>query len=452
MRVAVVGAGIAGLAAALDLTEAGADVVVLEGSDRVGGKLRQERVGDLTVDVGAESLLARRPEAVALVERLGLPLTHPATTSAAIWTRGALRPLPPSIMGVPSDLDALAASGILDAVPSATPAPVPDEDVSVARFLRERVGQEVVDRLVEPLLGGVYAGHADRLSLQAAAPQILALGADPLAGAAAARAEREESATRHQHVFAGIVGGVGTLPEALVEHGDLDVRLRSTVRAVERTTAGWSLTVGPTTGVRTEQYDAVLVATPAPAAARLLADAAPEAAFALAAVDYASMAIVTLVLDGELGVEGSGFLVPPVDGTFVKGSTVSTQKWPWLAERAGGSTVVRASIGRAGESTALLADDATVVERAAADLRSAFGSLPPITAQHVQRWGGALPQYDVGHLERVETVERSIAAVPGLEVCGAAYRGIGVPAVLATAHTAAARLAGRDHAPGRMDA
>lgn len=439
MRVAVVGAGIAGLTAALDLVEAGCDVVVLEGSDRVGGKLRLERVGDLVVDVGAESLLARRPEAVDLLDRLGLERTHPATTKASIWTRGALRPLPPTVMGVPADLDALAASGIVAEPPVARPADVPEEDVSVGAFLEQRVGREVVDRIVEPLLGGVYAGHADRLSLRAAAPQVLALGADPLAGAAASRS----APTLDTPVFAGIVGGVGSLPAAVVERGSLDVRVRTTVRTVTREGTGWRLATGPVSAIETLDVDAVVVAAPAPATARLLAEAAPEAAFALAAVDHASMAIVTAVLDGPLDVEGSGFLVPPVDGTVVKGSTISTHKWGWLADRAEGRTVVRASIGRAGETSVLLQDDDEVTRLALADLGAAYGTLPPVVATHVQRWGGALPQYDVGHLDRVETVERSVAGVEGLEVCGAAYRGIGVPAVIGTARAAATRLLAR---------
>lgn len=437
MRVAVVGGGIAGLVAALDLREAGCDVVVLEGSDRVGGKLRVDRVGDVQVDVGAESMLARRPEAVDLATRVGAELTHPATTSASIWTRGALRPLPPTVMGVPADLDALDASGILAERPTARALPVPDDDLSVAAFLEPRVGRDVVDRLVEPLLGGVYAGHADRLSLRAAAPQVLALGADPLASAAATRAATRTLATP---VFAGVVGGVGTLPQRVVEHGDLDVRLGSTVRAVRVEDGTWTVAAGPVSAIETFEVDAVVVATPAPASARLLAEVAPAAAFALAAVDYASMALATFVLDGPVDVEGSGFLVPPVDGTVVKGSTLSSHKWAWLGERVGDRTVVRASIGRAGDTAVLHRDDAEVAALALADMTAAYGPLPAVQATHVQRWGGGLPQYDVGHLDRVATVEASVAGVDGLEVCGAAYHGVGVPAVVASARAAAARL------------
>jgi oxygen-dependent protoporphyrinogen oxidase len=331
----------------------------------------------------------------------------------------------------------LAESGIAEV--AAHVVPVGDEDVSVAEFVTARLGHEVLDRLVEPLLGGVYAGHADQLSLRATAPQIAALGADLLTGATRSRAE----ATAAGSVFAGLVGGVGQLPAVVAATPGIEVRLDATVRTVARTAEGWRLSVGPTTDVETLDVDAVVVAAPAPAAARLLAEVAPDAAFALAAIDYASVAIVTYVFDGQSfdeppTFEGSGFLVPPVDGTFIKAATVSSNKWGWVGDT--GRTVIRASVGRAGEATLLQHDDRDLTDRALADLRSAFGGLPDPIDSSVQRWGGGLPQYDVGHLERVELIDRSVATVPGLEVCGAAYRGVGIPAVIASGRAAARRL------------
>lgn len=438
MRVAIVGGGLAGLVAAHELRvrQPGIDVVVLEGSDRVGGKLRLGEVGGVTVDLGAESMLARRPEALDLVRALGIAdrVVHPADVGAAIWTRGALRAMPPSVMGVPSDIDALLASGIVATAPVSHPLPLEDDDVSVADFVRARVGDEVLDRLVEPLLGGVYAGHASRLSLRAAGAQIAALGPDPLTAAVAARA----GSLPRGPVFAGLRGGIGQLPDVIARASGAHVRTRATVRSIERTPSGWQLMVGPTNGVELVEADAVIVATPGPASGRLLAGVAPDAAFELAGIEYASMAIVTLALAEPLPVPGTGFLVPPVDGTVIKASTFSSQKWPWLAEQ--GASIVRASVGRAGETTLLHQRDETVVRLASIDLDSAVGGLPPVLDAHVQRWGGALPQYDVGHLERVEVIERAVASVPGLELCGAAYRGVGIPAVIASARAAAARL------------
>ncbi len=208
------------------------------------------------------------------------------------------------------------------------------------------------------------------------------------------------------------------------------------MRGIARDGSAWLLH----TDRGTERLDAVVVATPAPASARLLADAAPQAAFALADVTVASVAIVTLVFDHDLELEGSGFLVPPVDGTSVKAATFSSSKWAWLDQP--GRTVLRASLGRAGETALLHHDDAAVAEIVLADLRNALGRLPQPDAWHVQRWGGGLPQYDIGHLERLDTIDAELATLPGLEVCGATYRGVGIPAVIASAQAAVRRLLG----------
>jgi protoporphyrinogen/coproporphyrinogen III oxidase len=430
MRVAVVGAGIGGLAAASWLeSHVDVSVEVFEGSDRVGGKLRLATVGDVTLDVGAEAMLARRPEAIELAEHvaLGDRRVHPDTMRASVWTRGALRPLPRTVMGIPTDVAEAVASGILTEPPVGRSVPVPKHDVSVADYVRERAGDQVLERLVEPLLCGVYAGHADRLSLAAAGEQLKLLGPDPLASAA-------QVPPVDGHVFAGLDGGIGQLPGALVERLEADVHLDAVVRGVERDGATWVLH----TDRGDQRYDAVVVATPAPATARLLSDVAPRAAFALADVAVASVAIVTFVFHDDIDVTGSGFLVPPVDGTSIKAATFSSSKWGWLAEP--GRTVLRASVGRAGETSLLHHDDATVADAALADLRSALGRLPEPAARHVQRWGGALPQYDVGHLERLDTIDAELATLPGLEVCGATYRGVGIPAVIASAQAAVQRL------------
>ena len=428
MRVAVVGGGIAGLAAAHELGRAGIDAFVLEGSDRVGGKLRLATVGDVTLDVGAESLLARRPEALDLVDELGLGdgRVHPATTQASIWTRGAVRPLPRTVMGIPTDVDEAVASGVVTQRPAGRSVPLPAHDISIAQYVRERVGDEVLERLVEPLLSGVYAGHTDRLSLAAAGERIKLLGPDPLATAA-------QVPPTDGPVFAGLEGGIGRLPVAMAERLP-DVRVGTVVRGIAAEGAGWVVH----TDRGAERCAAVVVATPAPASARLLADVAPQSAFALADVTVASVAIVTFVFGQDLDLAGSGFLVPPVDGTSIKAATFSSRKWGWLDES--GRTVLRASVGRAAETALLHHDDTAVAAIALADLRSALGELPHPEAHHVQRWGGALPQYDIGHLEKLDVIDAELATLPGLEVCGATYRGVGVPAVIASAQAAVRRL------------
>jgi oxygen-dependent protoporphyrinogen oxidase len=225
---------------------------------------------------------------------------------------------------------------------------------------------------------------------------------------------------------------VGRLTEVAAK--GMDVRLTTTVRDVVRDGTGWRLV----TSSGDETADGVIVAAPAPAAARLLAEVAPAAAFALADIQYASVAIATFVFDQDIELPGSGFLIPPVEETSIKGATFSSNKWAWLAEP--GRTVLRASLGRYGEAATLQYDDATLSKVALGDLREILGGLPDPAASHVQRWGGALPQYTVGHLDRVEAIEADVANVAGLEVCGAAYRGVGIPAVIASAQGAVERL------------
>jgi oxygen-dependent protoporphyrinogen oxidase len=437
--VVVVGAGIAGLTAARDLARAGLSVSVLEGSPDVGGKLRLASVGGVEVDVGAESMLARRPEAVGLASELGIDVVHPVSGSAQVWTRGALRPLPRTLLGVPLDLDGLAASGVLSdeglaRVRHEAAAPLGEGDVSVADLIGSRLGPEVVDRLAEPLLGGVYAGRATNLSARAAIPQVVSLLREHGSLLAAAAAVPPAS---DDPVFAGVEGGLGRLPRLLAS--ELGVRTSATVRELVRTSSGFRLTVGSARVPEQVDTERVVLATPAAPTARLLAEVAPEAARELAAVEYASMAIVTLAVP-ELEVGGSsGFLVPPVDARGIKAATYSFSKWAWVGE-ASDLRILRASIGRHGEEASLHATDAELVSRVVADLALAAGcEVEPVDA-HVQRWGGALPQYAVGHLDRIARIRRSIDGVPGLEVCGAAYDGVGIPAVIASARRAAASV------------
>lgn len=433
-RVVVVGAGIAGLAAARDLVAAGHDVLVLEASPRVGGKLLRASVGGVTVDVGAEAMLNRRPEGVDLARELGLPIEHPTRASSRIWTRGALRPLPRSLMGVPLDLQELEASGILSPdgllhFRAAVPAPV-DGDVSVGDLVDERFGPEVTDRLVEPLLGGVYAGHARLLSVRATLPQLVTL----------AEGGSHPAQPSGRPVFAGIAGGMGRLVEMLA--ATLPVRTDATVRELRRTDSGWALTVGPTDAAEEVPADAVVLALPAAPAARLLSSVAPAAAVELAGIAYASMAVVTFAFRESAvpelaATDSSGFLVPPVDGRRIKASTFSFSKWGWVRAAGGGLLLLRTSLGRHREESALHATDEELVAWSLADLRAAVGVSADPVDTHVQRWGGGLPQYAVGHLDRVARIRAAVSAVPGLAVCGAAYDGVGIPAVIASAHRAA---------------
>jgi oxygen-dependent protoporphyrinogen oxidase len=437
----VVGGGIAGLTAARDLAADGMSVLLLEGSPEIGGKLRSATVGGVELDVGAESMLARRPEGVGLAAALGLDVVHPVSGSTQLWTRGALRPLPRTLLGVPLDLDGLAASGVLSAdglerARHESVHPLERGDVSVAELLGSRLGPEVVDRLVEPLLGGVYAGHASNLSSHATVPQVVAMLREhgSLLGAAAALPAPSDSP-----MFAGLEGGLGRLPRVIAENGGFQVRTHAPVRAAESTATGFRLTVGSTRDAESVETPRLVLATPGPPTARLLADVAPEAAEEIGAVEYASMAVVTIAVPAlEVG-DSSGFLVPPVDGRRIKASTYSFNKWAWVGA-ASDLRLLRASIGRHREEAALQASDEELVAHVVTDLSLATGQdVKPVDA-HVQRWGGALPQFAVGHLERVDRIRAGVAAVPGLAVCGALYDGVGIPAVIGSAHRAVASI------------
>ncbi|MEZ0493663.1 protoporphyrinogen oxidase [Kineococcus sp. TBRC 1896] len=450
-RVVVVGGGISGLVAARDLAGR-CDVTVLEAAGSLGGVLRRADVGGLTVDLGAESMLARRPEGTTLARELGLPLVHPATTTASLATATGLHPLPAgTLMGVPRTAESV--HDLLDPValervrtePERPAAPL-EHDVSVADYVADRVGQEVVDRLVEPLLGGVYAGHAHRLSLQATVPALWELarrGGSLLTGLGPAPAATTAP------VFAGVDGGLARLPLALAD--DLRargavVRTATPVRALHRTATGWRVEPAGSSGREVLEADAVVLAVPAPAAARLLAAEVPAAAAELADVETASMVIAALAVPAaDLdGLTGSGVLVPPVVGAGrglrVKALTLSGRKWDWVGAQSGELAVLRVSLGRARDTEALRADDADVLGWATQDASALLGrQLHPVD-HAVVRWVDGLPQYAVGHLDRVARLRAAVAAAGGLAVCGSVLDGVGVPACVAAARRAAAEV------------
>ena len=438
----VVGGGVAGLVAARELAASGRGVLLLEASPQIGGKLRSADVAGLTVDVGAEAMLARRPEGIDLVASLGAEVVHPTTATSSIWSRGALRPMPRSLMGVPFDLEQLADSGVLspDGLARARTEAATDvpDDISVGDLVAARLGDELVDRLVEPLLGGVYAGRAREISAAAAVPQLLAMArrGTLLDQAAAVPASGAP-------VFAGLAGGMGRLPGLIRDRGGFEVRTGATVRELRRTPTGWALTVGPTTNQETIESAAVVLATPAAPTARLLADVAPAATAELAAIESASVAVVTLAFAvqdlPDALFERSGFLVPPVEHRTIKASTFSFAKWGWVRDLDPGVIVLRTSLGRHREEVTLQATDDGLVRASLADLHAMAGITALPVDSHVQRWGGALPQYALGHVERVARI-RAAVDLPGLAVCGATYDGVGIPAVIGSARRAVASV------------
>lgn len=462
-HVVVVGGGISGLAAAWFLTHGikgpRATVTVLEAAPSVGGKLRVEQIGGVGVDTGAEAMLATRPEAVNLCRELGLDLQPAATTTAAIYSRGQLRSMPgATLTGVPTDLRRLAASGILSLpallripLDHLLPRTVLHGDVSVGDYVTTRLGADVTARLVEPMLGGVYAGRAEDLSLQTTVPALYRAAGRRRSALDAARAVLEDgrktTGPRRGPLFVGIEGGVGRLAtelETALSNVGVTIRTGAVVQRLRRKAEGWDVIVGNGRGrYGTHTADAVLLATPAHISADLLADVNRSAADELRQIVYADAAVVTLGYRAQDATQltGSGFLVPPVEGFAVKGVTYSSNKWSWIADHArtddpDGLFLLRASLGRAGDDLVTGSTDGELIRLAADDVAALTGLPRRPQVEHVTRWEQGLPQYNVGHRTRVAETREWLLNTPGVALCGAAYEGVGIPACIGSAQAA----------------
>ena len=452
----VVGGGISGLAAAWAAMQQGAEVVVIEAADAPGGKLRTSPVAGIEIDEGADAFLARVPEAVRLCRELGLSddLVSPATGTAYVWTDGALRRLPPEqLLGVPTDLDAVAASGILTAAGAeraradlTAPDDAPSGDEAIGALVRRRLGDEVLDRLVAPLLGGIWAGNCDLLSVRVAAANLAAArdrDASLIRGAATLRAEAVEQGAADGPVFLAPRGGVARLVDALAERLGERLRCGAPVSSLEPDGAGWRLGTGNGDGPAAHRLpvlaDRVVLATPAYVTARLLASRAPEVAAFLAGIDYASVVLTVLVVPRE-GIDhpldGSGFLVPQSSGRLLTACSWITSKWAHLGVDPS-TVILRASAGRAGDERALAATDEELVVALVADLRDTMGLHAAPTAVRVTRWERSFPQPRPGHLDALATAERALAErAPGLTMAGAWELGVGIPACIRAADRA----------------
>lgn len=450
--VIVVGGGISGLAAARRLADDGLSVTLLEATARLGGKIAGASLGGLRIDAGAESVLVRRPEGPALISALGLDeqVVHPTGAAAQLYVDGRAVPMPPSAMGVPGDVDALA--GLLTPAglerarrePS-LPAPALTEDLAIGALVDERFGPEVTDRLLEPLLGGVYAGHARRLSFEAVNGSLFVAARDggPLSGYAAA-SRRPGGGP----VFGGLDGGIALVVEALerdlTERG-VSIHRMAVVQELTATAYGYQVLLGAPRDARRIEAPAIVLATPAAPTARLLGGLEIAAASRLAAIPYASMAVVALAVR-EVDPVGSGLLVPPGQLPTIKAVTHSSNKWAWVAEAAerelgAGVHVIRASVGRLGEEHLLQIGDADLIDRTVAELRTLPGwERLAVMSSTVQRWGGGLPQYEVGHRGLVAGLRAELDDHPGLAVCGAAYDGVGIAACLGSADAAVSKI------------
>ena len=451
-RVAVIGGGITGLAAAFELAEAGRQVVLFEASDSLGGKIAETSLDGTVIPTGPDAFLARRPEVIELAKQVGLgeSLVSPTARSARIYRNGELHPLPPNVLGVPATAD-LATTGLISAEGAAQAAAgtadeddVAASDESVGALIRRQLGDEVLEFLVDPLLGGINAGDSDRLSVVAGVPQLDALrqrGGRLLDAAAdsVASAARNAPADGPPPIFYSIDGGLGRLVDRLVERlsrsENCEIQTSSRAEIERRSSAGLAVN-----GMDVEQ---VISTIPAPDAAALILAVAPDAAQVLASIEYSSVALVLLTLaPGVLDVDPavSGVLVPRTLGHHVTAVSFASHKWPHLA--VGGHDVLRVSVGRRTDTRWVELDDNDVIAAIERDLSEIFGVAVEATHTEVSRWMHSLPQYDVGHQQRIDELDRHLDGVGGLHVTGAWRNGLGLPACVASGREAATRAMG----------
>ncbi|TQF66318.1 protoporphyrinogen oxidase [Rhodococcus spelaei] len=442
--IAVVGGGISGLTAAYRLRGAlgpDARIVVLEASDRLGGKLRTTELAGGPVDVGAEAFIERRPEVPALLAELGLSdqVEHPSSARPLIWSGGRLHPMPTgTLMGIPARADSL--DGLVDADTLARVAAEPTvplhwdrgADVSVAELVGSRFGEQVVRRSVDPLLGGVYSGLSDTAGVRATVPT-LAAALDAGATSLTEAVGRALPPASDAPVFGALHDGYGVLLDALTSASGAEIISATAGSGIRRSGGRWAVDpVG--------EVDGVLLAVPADRAAELLAGPAPAAAAQAARIPLASSVVVALALPHDAGLPpNSGILVATGENLAAKAFTLSGRKWPHLARRE--VLLARASFGRFGDAGIVDADDEQLITLARADLATVTGVTDAPVQAVVQRWHGGLPQYRAGHLDVVAALDAEIAQVDGLELAGSMLRGVGVPACVASATAAAARLA-----------
>ena len=497
--IAVVGGGIAGLAAAWELVT-GRDspvgtesptVVILEAARRPGGKLQRATFAGRNVDLAPDAFLARRPEATELCEELGITdeLVPVGTSGAAVLARGRLRALPSGLnLGVPTRWGPLVRSGILswselrgvmrDLMRPRRPEQMPG-DRAVGDIVGERLGRAVVERLVDPLVGGINAGDVDHLSAAATFPPLVTASQQPgslmrnLRPASVARAASApaspaativtltaeaasgatEAASGTTEATSGLPGpvfwslreGTASLADRLMDRlsaWKVELRTGTRVDGLSRDGDRWHLRLtGP--GDRCLQADAVVLAIPAPKAGALLAPHVPVAAELLSTIEYASVAVVTMAFPRAALSEplrGTGFLVPrssTINGStaLMTGCTYLSEKWPHLDRP--DDVLVRVSVGRFGDRRADRLNDEELGAAVVTELGSVLGLLAPPTEYTVTRWPDAFPQYRVGHLIKVAMIEDDVATVGTVAVAGAHLRGVGIPACIGSGRTAA---------------
>lgn len=458
-HIAVVGGGISGLAAAWKLTQQpGVQVTIFEASDRVGGVLRTEKHDGWVIEHGPESFLAMKPRGIGLATELGLEpsfqTTNPANRGSLIMKNGQLHKMPEGLTGlIPSQFGPMMRTGLVSPLGKlrmgldfAIPAKKDDADESLGSFIRRRLGDDVFEHLIEPLMAGIYSGHGDELSLNATFPQLRAAEREHgglIKGVLAQKKAQKARPIGHQAPigFLSFQHGIQQLVTALEQHilaAGGEIRLNTPVSALRRTGID-RFALSTSEGL--VDIDGVVLAAPVHVQANLLDELAPPAARAMREIPQVSSAVVMLGYEetpGNKAPTNYGYLSPRAEKRPVKAVTWMSSKWEGRAPE--GHFLVRGFLGRAGDQQVLQASDAELTRY----VRDEIADTGNITGQpvltRVVRLNAASPQYTVGHLDRVERIERSTAEIPGLAIAGNMLRGVGIPDAIAAGEAASDKV------------
>jgi oxygen-dependent protoporphyrinogen oxidase len=463
VKLVVVGGGITGLAAAhraLELARERAialELTLVEARERLGGLIATERAGGFLVEAGPDSFLSEKPWALALCRRLGvenrLVRTDDRFRKVFVWRAGRLHPLPDGFqLLAPTKLGPFIGSRLFSwpgklrmALDLVLPRGVRDDE-SLGAFVRRRLGREALERVAQPLVAGIYTADPDELSLEATIPRFSELERRErsiVLGLWRANRKAPQSGTSGARwsLFVTFADGMAELVGALGSRvPPASVRLAHRVSALERHGRGWRIHGAEGTAL---EADHVVVATEAYTAGRLLRYVDPALANLLGEIAYASSATVTLGFrrpDVPHPLDGFGFVVPRTEGRALLACTFSSVKYPGRAPA--GHALLRCFVGGALNEAILGSDDGALVAGARDELRQALGVTAEPVLTRVDRWPKAMPQYHVGHLGRVEAIERCAAAIPGLQLAGGAYRGVGIADCVRSGETAAERALG----------
>ena len=452
------------MAAAHRVTELdpGAAVTLFEAGPRLGGSLHTERRDGFLIEHGADSFITNLPFGVDLCRRVGLSEELISTNSvgrrAFVVRRGRLRPVPEGFaLMAPARIWPVIKTPILSPIGKMRLAWeyfVPrradgNGDESLGAFVRRRLGREVFDRLVQPLVAGIYTADPERLSLAATLPRFIemerthgslirgALRERSAVGAGAAQA----SGARYS-LFVTLREGLSSLVEAIAARLPAGaVRRNAKVSRLERCDSGWRVTLA--NDARSLEFDAVVLAIPAHAAARLLAGVDASLSADLGAIPYASTAVVSLAYERRQiahPLDGFGFVVPAIEGRRILSASFSSQKFPGRAPA--DKVLLRIFIGGACQPEYLERSDAELQQLAAEEIAELLGANGPPALATIARWSQSMPQYHLGHLDRVGRIESAVAGINGLALAGNAYRGVGIPQVVQSGEAAVERVLG----------